>query len=213
MSGAKLYEYPVGTSRHARTGGEVSTFELFEYDPSVRPVQTTVGPDTLRLGRRVVPAMVERVRRYGSDHWPSNDDSAGVERLVLTQTFWRNGSVPVTGFARSLFQAEMRRLPWSSWSDSLVSGTPLKTRPDSTLLAAAMAVAAQADSLLRVEATPEAVAADSLATFSPEPSRGLLAWTELTLSDLGSDAKPEITQQPEVPPDSENSGMDPSELW
>ena len=109
MSGAKLYEYPVGASRHARSSGEVSSFELFEYDPSIRPIQSTVGPDTLRLGRRVVPALVERVRRYGTDRWPSNDDSTGIERLVLTQTFWRNGVVPITGFARSVFQAEMRR--------------------------------------------------------------------------------------------------------
>jgi hypothetical protein len=210
LSGAKLYEYPVGAARHARSGGEVSSFELFEYDPSVSPVQATVGADTLRLGRRVVPAMVERVRRYGSDRWPSNDDSAGIQRLVLTQTFWRNGAVPVTGFARSVFQAEMRRLPWSSWSDSLLSGAPLRTRPDSTLLAAAMAVASQADSLLRVETASEGLSADSTRAFTPDPSRALLAWTELTLTDLGADAKPELTQEPELPPDLENAETDPS---
>jgi len=210
LSGGKLYEYPVGAARHARQGGEVSSYELFEYDPSVTPVRTTVGADTLRLGRRVVPALVERARRYGSDRWPSDDDSTGIQRLVLTQTFWRNGAVPITGFARSIFQAEMRRLPWSAASDSLLSGAPLATRPDSSLLAAAMAVAAQADSLLRVETTPEALSADSSRVFTADPSRALLAWTELTLTDLGADAKPEITQEPELPPDLENSETDPS---
>lgn len=210
LNGGKLYEYPVGAARHARQGGEVSSFELFEYDPSVTPVRTTVGADTLRLGRRVVPSMVERVRRYGSDRWPSNDDSTGIQRLVLTQTFWRNGAVPLTGFARSIFEAEMRRLPWSSRSDSLLSGTPLTARPDSALLAAAMAVAAQADSLLRVETTAEILAADSSRVPSADPARALLAWTELTLTDLGADAKPEITQEPELPPDLENSEVDPS---
>ncbi|HEU4725215.1 MAG TPA: hypothetical protein VFU59_07945 [Candidatus Eisenbacteria bacterium] len=210
MSGAKLYEYPVGTSRHARLGGDVSTFELFEYDPSVRPIQSTVGPDTLRLGRRVVPAMVERVRRYGSDRWPSNDDSTGIERLVLTQTIWRNGVVPVTGFARSIFQAEMRRLPWSSRSDSLLSGVAFASRPDSTMLAEARAVGAQADSLLRADMDAAALRPDSSGVFTPAPSRTLLAWTELTLTDLGSDAKPEITQQPELPPDLEETETDPT---
>ena len=212
MSGAKLYEYPVGASRHARSGGEVSSFELFEYDPSIRPIQSSVGPDTLRLGRRVVPAVVERVRRYGTDRWPSNDDSTGIERLVLTQTFWRNGVVPITGFARSVFQAEMRRLPWSAKSDSLLSGAPLTTRPDSTLLAAAVAVAAQADSLLHADTVAGALAPDSTGLSASATPRSLLSWTELTLTDLGSDAKPEIKQEPELPPDLENSETDPSEF-
>ena len=211
MSGAKLYEYPVGTARHARLGGEVSTFELFEYDPTVRPIQTTVGADTLRLGNRVVPAVVERVRRYGTDHWPSNDDSTGIERLVLTQTLWRNGVVPVTGFARSIFQAEMRRLPWDARSDSLLSGAAFATRPDSAMLAAAVAVSAQADSLLRVDTDAALSRPDAAGAFTPVPSRSLLAWTELTLTDLGSNAKPEITQAPEAPPD-QDAESDPSEF-
>lgn len=210
LSGGKLYEYPIGATRHARQGGEVSSFELFEYDPSVTPIQTTVGTDTLRLGRRVVPALVERVRRYGSDRWPSNDDSTGIQRLVLTQTIWRNGAVPITGFARSIFEAEMRRLPWSSRSDSLLSGAPLTARPDAAHLADAMSVAAQADSLLRAETTSEILSAGPARVYASDPSRPILAWTELALTDLGADAKPEITQAPELPPDLENSGTDPS---
>jgi len=200
LNGNKLYEYPVGAARHARSGGDVSTYELFEYDPSVTPIRIALGPDTLRLGRRVVPAAMERVRRYGTDQWPSNDDSTGIQRLVLTQTFWRNGAVPLTGFARSMFQAEMRRLPWSTSEDSLLSGIPRVTRPDSTLLAAAERVASKADSLLRNDSAPG----------GPDVSASVLAWTELTLGDLGSDAKPEINQQPEPAPDSESSGQDPS---
>lgn len=209
MSGAKLYEYPVGTARHARLGGEVSTFELFEYDPAVKPIRTSVGADTLRLGNRVVPATVERVRRYGTDRWPSNDDSAGIERLVLTQTLWRNGVVPVTGFARSIFQAEMRRLPWDSRRDSLLSGAAFPTRPDSAMLAAAMTVSAQADSLLRADTDAALLRPGSEGAFTPTASRSLLAWTELTLTDLGSNAKPEVTQLPEVPPDVD-AGTDPA---
>lgn len=191
MSGAKLYEYPVGAARHARSGGEVSTYELFEYDPSVTPVHATLGPDTLRLGRRVVPATLERVRRYGTDEWPSNEDSVGIQRLVLTQTFWKNSAVPLTGFARSFFKAEMRHLPWSTTVDSLLSGIPRVTRPDSTLLAAAERVAAQADSLLK----------DDMGPSSASPTPATLAWTDLTLTDLGADAKPEVNQLPELAPD------------
>jgi hypothetical protein len=211
LTGGRLYEYPVGSARHARSGGEVSSYELFEYDPSVTPIRANLGPDTLTLGRRVVPAVVERVRRYGSDRWPSNDDSSGIQRLVLTQTFWRNGAVPITGFARSTFQAEMRRLPWSGWSDSLLSGIPLAARPDSTRLAAALAVAAMADSLLRADTAADAGAgASSPAGIAASPS--LLAWTELTLTDLGADAKPEITQEPELPPDLDEPDVDPGGL-
>ena len=209
LTRGRLYEYPVGSARHARSGGEVSTYELFEYDPAVTPVRAALGPDTLTLGRRVVPSMVERVRRYGSDQWPSNDDSTGIQRLVLTQTFWRNGVVPITGFARSIFQAEMRRLPWSSWSDSLLSGAPLTTRPDSTRLAAATAVAAQADSLLRADTATDSAAPTAAGVVS---SPTLLAWTELTLTDLGADAKPEITQEPELPPDLNEPDVDPGAL-
>jgi hypothetical protein len=201
LNGNKLYEYPVGTARHARSGGEVSTYELFEYDPTVTPIRVALGPDTLRLGRRVVPAVMERVRRYGTDQWPSNDDSTGIQRLVLTQTFWRNGAVPVTGFARSVFQAEMRRLPWSTSDDSLLSGIPRVSRPDAALLAVAERVAAQADSLLRSDPVPSG---------ADPATASILAWTELTLSDLGADAKPEITQQPELAPDLDDAGTDTS---
>ncbi|HET7904235.1 MAG TPA: hypothetical protein VFM17_06730, partial [Candidatus Eisenbacteria bacterium] len=54
----RLYEYPVQSATAPRAAGEVSTFELFEFDPSLRPVRRFDGPDTLRIGRRVVPAVV-----------------------------------------------------------------------------------------------------------------------------------------------------------
>ena len=198
LNGNKLYEYPVATARHARSGGEVSSYELFEYDPGVPPIRVTLGPDTLRLGRRVVPSVMERARRYGTDQWPSNDDSTGIQRLVLTQTFWRNGAVPLTGYARSMFQAEMRRLPWSTSDDSLLSGIPRLTRPDAATLAAAQRVAATADSLLRADPVPGGTGA----------TPAILAWTELTLNDLGADAKPEVTQAPELAPDLDNPPSD-----
>ena len=56
----------------------------------------------------------------------------------------------------------------------------------------------------------KALAADSSRVPVADPTRSVLAWTELTLTDLGAHAKPEITQQPELPPDLENSEIDPS---
>ena len=73
-----------------------------------------------------------------------------------------------------------------------------------------MSVAAQADSLLRAETTSESLSAGPARVYASDPSRPILAWTELALTDLGADAKPEITQAPELPPDLENSGTDPS---
>ena len=200
MNGNKLYEYPVGAARHARSGGEVSSFELFEYDPGVTPIRSTVGPDTLRLGRRIVPSVVERVRRFGTDEWPSDEDSTGIQRLVLTQTFWRNEAVPLIGYARSVFRADMRHIPWNMTADSLLSGVPRAARPNAALLAEAERVAAQADSLLQ----------DDPITPGTGATPTTLAWTELVLGDLGADATPEIDQEPELPPDQDAPEEDTS---
>ncbi|HKW51905.1 MAG TPA: hypothetical protein VJQ53_09250, partial [Candidatus Eisenbacteria bacterium] len=110
-SGGKLYEYPVGAEAEARAGSDVGTLELFEYDSTVPPVTESLGPDTLRIGRRVVPTVVERTRRVGSDSWPDPSDAAYIMHPILTQKYWRNAAVPITGFARSLFQVTMERAP------------------------------------------------------------------------------------------------------
>ena len=172
-----LYEYPVQSATAPRAAGEVSTFELFEFDPTLTPVRRFDGPDTLRIGRRVVPTVVERIFRGGSDDW-AEGDSGSVSRLVLSQTYWRNAAVPITGFARSVFRVTTVRIP--APPDS--TGRPIIVpSPDSTALATA------------------AAAAD--AGTAP-----VLSTTELLLQDLGADAVAEVTQKPEPAPASELGG-------
>lgn len=174
-SDKKLYEYPVQSATAARAGGDVSSFELFEFDASLKPVRRFDGPDTLRIGRRVVPAVVERIFRAGSDDWNDQSDGGAVSRLVLSQSYWRNAAVPITGFARSVFRVTKVRMPASADS----TGKPiLAAPPDSTALSAA------------------AAAAD--AGQAP-----VLSSTELLLQDLGADAVAEVTQRPEPAPASE----------
>ena len=171
----RLYEYPVQSATAPRAAGEVSTFELFEFDPSLRPVRRFDGPDTLRIGRRVVPAVVEQIFRAGSDDWASADDSGTVSRLVLAQTYWRNAAVPITGFAKSLFRATTVRIPVPADT----TGRPVfAPPPDSTALSNAA----------------------SAASIGLAP---VLSSTELLLQDLGADAVAEVTQQPEPAPESE----------
>jgi hypothetical protein len=185
-SGGKLFEYPVSSASEPRAGSEVSTMELFEYDSSTPAAVQHLGPDTLRIGRRVVPTQVERTIRSGSDDWVVHGAGAHLNRPFLTQTFWRNGAVPITGFAKSLFEVTVERSPvpdslaatQSSPADSSMSAD----RPDSA----------------------QGSAADSVGTGTPR----MLTKTELTLLDLGADAVPEVTQTPEVatPPDTDSPG-------
>lgn len=134
-SGGKLYEYPVSSAAEPRAGGEVSTVELFEYDPAGPADHDTLGPDTLRIGRRVVPTIVERTRMSGASAWPVPGDRFHINRPVLTQTFWRNPAVPITGLARSLFQVTMHREPAPDGDSAAAdtSRTPQRARaaPDS----------------------------------------------------------------------------------
>ena len=176
-SGGKLYEYPVGAGIETRAGSDVSTLELYEYDPSIPPTVEALGPDTLRTGRRVVPAHMERTRRYGADQWGSPGDTTHVQRVVLTQTFWKNPAVPITGFARSLFEVTTERWTRPPQGDS-TGGVPAP------------------------ETDPGAPPARP--PFKPPPPRGgagFLSRTELNLVSLGADAVPEVTIAPEAAPD------------
>ena len=173
-SGGKLYEYPVGGGSEARAGSDVGTMELFEYDSSTPPVIKSLGPDTLRIGRRVVPTVVEKVSRAGSDSWAAPGDTTHVMRPVLIQTFWRNAAVPITGFARSVFEVTMER-----------------TARDST---AAPGSEPAADEVRRgPPGLLGRTGADSSGAATPPP----ITRTELELVDLGADAVPEVKQQPE----------------
>ncbi|HEX7078196.1 MAG TPA: hypothetical protein VF363_07235 [Candidatus Eisenbacteria bacterium] len=180
--GGKLYEYPLESASRPRAEGEVSSFELFEFDPTVKPERSFLGPDTLRIGRRVVPAVMEKVVRVGTDNWPTFDDTTSVYRLRIAQTLWRNAAVPITGIARSVFRVTTVKVaehPDSVHVDRFV-------RPDTT-------------------ATPAGGIAPADTTLEG-PSRGdgrVLAFTELLLQDLGADAVPEATQTPEPAPANE----------
>jgi hypothetical protein len=176
--GGKLYEYPVTSALSQRAAGGVSSYELFEFDPTVRPVRSFLGPDTVRVGRWVVPSVVEWTSRAGTDDWPMMEDSASTYRLVLTQTFWRNPAVSITGFARSLFRVTTKRIPTNPGNDPR---KPIYAGVDTSM-----------------------VFAPSDTTTGPtamEPGDGkLLSWTELVLDGIGADAVAEVTQVPEPAP-------------
>ncbi len=189
-SGGKLYEYPAGRAHEARVGGDVSTLELFEYDDAVPPIVENLGPDTLRLGRRLVPVVVERTRRLGQG-WPVKGDSTHVNRPLLVQTYWRNPAVPITGFARSRFQVTMERLEVAA-GDSVA--VPMPPEPDSLVApGGAPSGGGPPDSL------------GGTGAGGPRAARRLISWTEVTLVDLGADAIPEVTQKPETEPSPEPS--------
>jgi len=187
-SGGKLYEYPVGGGAEVRAGSDVGTLELFEYDSSVPPVIEQLGPDTLRIGRRIVPTVVERTRRIGSDSWADPTDSAYVIHPILTQKYWRNAAVPITGFARSLFQVTMERAPAPARDSAAAS--------------------ASAPGDIAARRAPPGWLGRSSADSSGADAAPVITKTELELIDLGSDAVPEVTQTPEesAPPGSEPPG-------
>jgi len=195
--GGKLYEYPVSSATSARAGGGVSSFELFEFDPAQKPVRRFLGPDTLRLRNLVVPAVLEWSTRTGADDWGTSDDTTYTYRLKLTQAFWRNAAVHITGFARSLFRVTTEKVLKAPVPVSpAVVATPV---PDS-------ASAALPDSLRPPADTLAAFAAADTTTgpTSMQPGDGrLLSWTELVMEGLGGDAVAEVTQKPEPAPTSE----------
>ncbi|HET9251292.1 MAG TPA: hypothetical protein VFP58_04170, partial [Candidatus Eisenbacteria bacterium] len=107
----KLFEYPPERIQSLRSEGDVTTIELFEYDSAVPPTVESLGPDTLHLGKRVVPVDGERTLRAGANAWPVPKDTSYVNRPLLVQTVWKNTAVPITGLARSLFQVVTERVP------------------------------------------------------------------------------------------------------
>lgn len=177
--GGKLYEYPIASARELRAGGGVSTYELFEFDPTVRPVRRFLGPDTLRVGKSVIPAVLEWSSRAGTDDWPVLEDSTSRYRLMMTQTHWRNGAVPITGFARSLFRVTTKKVPALADTARMVA-----ILPDTSMTFAP------------VDTTTGPT------TMNPGEGH-TLAWTELLVTGLGADAVPEVTQTAEPAPASD----------
>ena len=197
QSNGKLYEYPAEKLTELRSSGDVGTIELFEYDTTIPAVVEDLGPDTLRSASRVVPAIVVCTRRAGADDWPVPGDTTQVNRPLLVQTVWKNPAVPITGIARSLFQATTERVPAATRDTAPIQGAS-PPRPD---------IAGTAASSVRVAQTPP----PARPPFAPSPasaaggaapaSAPVISWTDLVLLDLGADAKPEVTQTPEPLPD------------
>jgi hypothetical protein len=182
LTGGHLFEYPVSSAFSPRAGGGVSTYELFEFDPNVKPVHHTLGADTLRMGSRVIPAVLELTSRAGTDDWPVFEDNTSRYRMVLTQASWKNPAVPITGFARSLFRVTAKRVPVIADSMRLVL-----LPPDTSL------TFSPADT--------------TIGPTTMQPSDGaLLSWTEVILESLGADAVAEVTQKPEPAPAGDTGG-------
>ena len=218
----KLYEYPAERIQSLRSEGEVSTIELFEYDPAIPPAIENLGPDTLRIGRRVVPVEGERTLRAGGNAWQVPKDTSQVNRPLLVQTVWKNGAVPITGVARSLFQVVTERLPSSERSAAPSGNSAPPVPPYDPVITGASGASASKDTT-KAAAPPGAPAGSTPAPvvtgtppfalgFTPPPPAippatapprpvTMLSWTDLVLSDLGNDAKPEVTQEPEPLPE------------
>ena len=184
------------------------------------PVFETLGPDTLRLGKRVVPVEAERTLRTGANAWPTRGGTSYVNRPLLVQTLWRNTSVPVTGLARSLFQVVTELVPVSE-REAPPSGASAPPVPpyDPVITGAAprgrtrlrwrgRTPPPRARRLAAAGSTPGARAPFAIApvaTTVPSAAAArpitMLSWTDLILMDLGADAKPEVTQEPELLPE------------
>ncbi len=103
----KLYEYSLNDEGAPLADEDVSAMDLFEFGG--RTESDTLPPDTLRIGRKVVPCQVRRIRRYGDQNW-EGDDTTYVNRAVMARTIWTNPWIPVTGYARSVIEVAPERV-------------------------------------------------------------------------------------------------------
>lgn len=156
----KLYEYPPDTDVGVRANEEVATLELFEIPYFQAPRVDSLGLDTLRLGNRELVSRDVRKRWFGSDDWPSTDDSAHVWRAALTLTLHQCPAVPITGYTRSTFEVASQSFPASAPAAYVPPPDSLKTGP-------------------------------------------IFYRTEVALTDLGTGAVPEVTQEPEPAPEAD----------
>ncbi len=104
----KLYEYSLDEEGAPAADEDVSAMDLFEFQGKLQA--DTLAPDTLRVGRTIVPCRVQRIRRFGVQDW-EGDDSTYVNHAVMTRTVWMNAWVPVTGYARSVIEVATERVP------------------------------------------------------------------------------------------------------
>ena len=213
-SNGKLFEYPPERIQAVRSEGDVTTIELFEYDAAIPPAVENLGADTLRVGQRVVPVEGERTLRAGANAWQVPKDTSYVNRPLLVQTVWKNTSVPITGLARSLFQVVTEQVPSTDRSvaptgssappvppyDPVATAAPTPAATG-TGAAATPPGAAHTDNATVMSGSPPFAPTYTQVPTTPKRPVTMLSWTDLVLSDLGNDAKPEVTQEPEPLPE------------
>jgi len=154
----KLYEYAMDEeSTSSLPEEDVSAMDMFEFGGGA--ALDTLPPDTLRVGRRVVPCRVRRSRRTGSQQW-EGEDSTYVNRAQMTQTFWRNAYIPVTGMAREVVEVSQIRVP--------VSGAA----PDTAAVAASPEVKSTSEFFYRATIALTDLGKDAVPeiTQAPEPA-------------------------------------------
>lgn len=166
----KLYEYPLDSESAVPPDRDVSAIDLFEFLQARPQDCDTLGADTLRIGRKVIPCVRYRVRRVSAEEW-ADEDTSFVDRAVMTEIFWLNSAIPITGYAKSVLEVAARRRHVSAPTPDFMS------------------------------AEPEAAAAsDSAAVVAPAGER-LYFRGELSLLDLGTGAVSEVTQDAELAPE------------
>ena len=74
----KLYEYSLDEEGAPAADEDVSAMDLFEFQGKLQA--DTLAPDTLRVGRTIVPCRVQRIRRFGVQDW-EGDDSTYVNQI------------------------------------------------------------------------------------------------------------------------------------
>lgn len=183
----RLFEYPVGGEGGPMPDEDISAMDLLEFKGIAKI--DSLAADTLRADRTVLPCSVERVTRYGKDEWPA-EDTTFVNRAVMTRTSWRNPSIPVTGYARTILEVSTERAPARAVADSVAAGSAAGG-PAAEEAAAGPAGADSAHS----------APADSTMPILRPASRRFFYRAEVTLLHLGKDAIPEITQAPEPAPE------------
>jgi hypothetical protein len=126
----KLYEYAMEEESTASLPAEdVSAMDMFEF--SGRATMEFLPPDTLRAGRKVVPCRVRRATRTGSQQW-EGADSTYMNRAQMTQTFWRNPYIPITGIAREVAEVSTVRVPApGAPPDTTAAAAPPEANPNS----------------------------------------------------------------------------------
>ena len=177
----KLLEYGVGDEGAPLPDDDISAMDLLEF--SGHASFDSLAPDTLRIGRKVIPCRARRYRQYGKENW-QGDDTTSMNRVVMTRTLYRNPAIMVTGYARSIVEISTEHVP--------AAGGPGAPAPDAGTAGASASGSAGA---------PADSAGGAVSSRSPgQGGRGLIYRAEVTLLDLGNDAVPEITQPPELAP-------------